>query len=54
VYFDDMPQTTFSVIPLFDGVAVTRDTTLSEHKVYPNGFVLATFLGRDRQQEGNH
>jgi len=29
--------------------AVTRATTLSEHKVYPNGFVLATFPGSDRQ-----
>jgi dihydrofolate reductase len=30
-------------VPLFDRVAVTRATTLSEHKVYPNGFVLARY-----------
>jgi dihydrofolate reductase len=32
-----------SGIPLFDGVAVTRAATLSEHKVYPNGFVLVRY-----------
>jgi dihydrofolate reductase len=30
-------------IPLFDGVAATRATTLAEHKIYPNGFVLARY-----------
>jgi len=30
-------------IPLFEGVAGTRAMTLVEHKVYPNGFVLARY-----------
>jgi dihydrofolate reductase len=32
-----------SGIPLFDGVAGTRPTTLVEHKVYANGVVLARY-----------
>ncbi len=32
-----------SGIPLFDGVAGTRVTTLVEHRVYSNGFVLARY-----------
>jgi len=30
-------------IPLFDGVAGTRAATLTEHKVYANGFALASY-----------
>jgi len=30
-------------IPLFDGAPVTRPATLSEHKAYPNGFVLVRY-----------
>jgi dihydrofolate reductase len=30
-------------IPLFDGVARTRATSLTEHKVYANGFVFARY-----------
>lgn len=30
-------------IPLFDGVGGTRPTILTEHKAYPNGFVLAHY-----------
>ena len=30
-------------IPLFDGVAGTRSIALTEHIVYPNGFVLAHY-----------
>lgn len=30
-------------IPLFDGVAGTRATVLTEHTMYPNGFVLARY-----------
>jgi dihydrofolate reductase len=30
-------------IPLFDGIAGTRATVLTEHTVYPNGFVLARY-----------
>ena len=30
-------------IPLFDGVAATRATVLTEHTVYSNGFVLARY-----------
>ena len=32
-----------SGIPLFDGVAGTRAATLTEHKVYANGFALASY-----------
>lgn len=30
-------------IPLFDGVTITRATSLIEHKVYANGFVFARY-----------
>ncbi len=30
-------------IPLFDGIAGTRAASLTEHKVYPNGFVFARY-----------
>jgi Dihydrofolate reductase len=30
-------------IPLFDGVAGTRATVLTEHTIYPSGFVLAVY-----------
>jgi len=34
-------------IPLFAGVAGTRATVLTEHRVYPNGFVLARYEYKD-------
>jgi dihydrofolate reductase len=37
-------------IPLFDGVAGTRATSLVEHKVYANGFVFARYEFAARPQ----
>jgi dihydrofolate reductase len=39
--------------PLFEGVADTRPTSLTEHKVYGNGFVFARYEFSPRMRGGN-
>ncbi|HLJ51186.1 MAG TPA: dihydrofolate reductase family protein [Bryobacteraceae bacterium] len=43
-----------SGIPLFDGIAGTRATSLTEHKVYANGFVFARYEFANLPKELRH